>query len=201
MSALAEFKYVVRTFANKHRQGRMKNIFLFATARGGSTWLMEILASQPGMKDHDEPFNIRRANVARAGAFTTWASVMPDTGDPDRIVDYLNDIASGRYAFMNPAPFRPHYRFFTDRIVFKIHELEHMMGTVAERCNGQIVYLLRHPIPTSQSRYQFPRLELFLSSDYYLGSSATPERGRRSSGWGAAAATSSGVSSPGASRT
>jgi hypothetical protein len=167
VSVKDELKYLVRSFCNVHRQGANPNIFLFATARGGSTWLMEILASQPGIKYYDEPFNIRRAVVARAGVFTTWDSVMPDTGDPERIVAYLNDIANGRYPFMNPPPFRPHYRFFTNRIVFKVHELEHMMGVVAERCRGQIVYLLRHPIPTTLSRHQFPRLDAFLASSYY----------------------------------
>jgi hypothetical protein len=160
-------KYVVKAVSNLHRQGDRPNIFLFATARGGSTWVMEILASQPGMKYYDEPFNIRRDNVARVGLFTKWEDLMADTDDPDRVVKFLNDLAAGEYPFMNPPPFRPHHRLLTDRIVFKIHEMEHLIGRIARECNGQVVYLLRHPISTTLSRAVFPRLDLFLASKYY----------------------------------
>jgi hypothetical protein len=68
---------------------------------------------------------------------------------------------------MNPPPFRPHHRLLTDRIVFKIHEMEHLIGRIARECNGQVVYLLRHPISTTLSRAVFPRLDLFLASKYY----------------------------------
>jgi len=162
-------KYALKSLGNIHSQGPEKNIFLFATARGGSTWVMEIIASQPGMKYSDEPFNIRRDDVGRTGLFPDWESVMPDTGDPERIVGYLNALAHGRYRYMNPRPFRRNHRLLTDRIVFKIHELEHLVGFIAERWHGSILYLLRHPIPTTLSRRVFPRLDLFLRSDYYAG--------------------------------
>ncbi len=167
MSLTVDLKHALRSFSNIHRQGEQRNIMLFATARGGSTWVMELLASQPGVKFYDEPFNIRRENVARTGLFPDWASVMPDTNDVERIVTYLKDLERGKYGPLNPPPFRPYHRFFTNRIVFKIHELEHMIGTIAARCNAQVLYLLRHPIPTTLSRKVFPRLDLFLESAYY----------------------------------
>lgn len=160
-------KYALKAISNFHRQGPLPNVFLFATARGGSTWVMEILASQPGMKFYDEPLNIRRENVARTGLFPDWESLMPDTGDADRIVRYLKGLGDGEYPFMNPPPFRQQHRLRTNRIVFKIHEVEHLMGRIARECNGQILLLLRHPIPTTLSRTVFPRLHLFLASRYY----------------------------------
>ena len=45
----------VKRLANVHRQGEKPNIFLFSTARSGSTWVVEMLATQPGMKLIDEP--------------------------------------------------------------------------------------------------------------------------------------------------
>jgi hypothetical protein len=161
------FKYAVKAVSNIHRQGPEQNILLFATARGGSTWVMEIIASQPGMKYYDEPFNIRRDNVQRTGLFPDWESIMPDSGDADVIVRYLNDLAAGKYRYMNPPPMRRNHRWLTNRIVFKIHELEHLIGTIAKRCNGTVLYLLRHPVPTTMSRRTFPRLDLFLRSQYY----------------------------------
>lgn len=165
-------KNAVKAWSNVHRQGAAPNIVLFATARGGSTWVMEILASQPGMKFYDEPFNIRRDNVMQTGLFPNWESLMPDTGDADAAVAYLNGLVSGAYGFMNPPPFRPHHRLFTNRVVFKIHAMEHLIGRFERECRAQIVHLLRHPIPTTLSRTALPRLELFLSSrfhDEFLG--------------------------------
>jgi hypothetical protein len=167
MSFTDTAKYALKAVSNRHRQGALPNVFLFATARGGSTWVMEILASQPGMKYYDEPFNIRRDNVARTELFPNWESLMPDTSDSDVIIKYLNGLTAGEYPHMNPPPFRPNHRLMTDRIVFKIHELEHLIGRIARECNGQVVFLLRHPIPTTLSRTALPRLHLFLSSRYY----------------------------------
>jgi len=169
VSLKVDLKLALRAISNIHRQGDQRNILLFATARGGSTWVMEILASQPGMKFYDEPFNIRRENVVRTRLFPDWTSLMPDANDVERIVTYLKDLERGRYGPLNPPPFRPYHRFFTNRIVFKIHELEHLIGTLAVRCNAQVLYLLRHPIPTTLSRRVFPRLDLFLESPYYRG--------------------------------
>jgi len=160
-------KWILKSVSNVHRQGPLPNIFLFATPRGGSTWVMEILASQPGVKYYDEPFNIRRANVIRTGLFPTWDTLMPEGGDGTAVVEYLNGLAAGAYPHMNPPPFRPHHRLLTNRIVFKIHELEHLIGRIARECRGQVVYLLRHPIPTTLSRQVLPRLDLFLASPYY----------------------------------
>ena len=92
---------------------------------------------------------------------------MPDTGDSELVIRFLNDLAAGSYRHMNPPPFRPHHRFLTNRVVFKLHELEHLIGRIATECRGQVVYLLRHPIPTTLSRHVFPRLESFLASRYY----------------------------------
>jgi len=160
-------RLLVKACANIHRRGPLPDIFLFATPRSGSTWLMEIIASQPGIKYYDEPLNPRRENVAYGGLFPDYTTLMPDTGDPERIITYLRELQTGRHRYMNPPPFRRNHRFFTNRIVFKIHEIEHLMDRVAHDCGGQLVYLLRHPIANSISRTVQPRLDLFLDSPYY----------------------------------
>lgn len=157
----------IKTISNIHLQGNKKNIFLFATPRGGSTWVMEILASQPGMKYYDEPFSVRRDNVIKDGRFTCWEDLMPDAMRDADIINYINELNHNKVGLMNPPPFRKHHRFFTNRIVFKIHELEHLINEVKDSCNGQVLYLLRHPIPISLSRNVFSRQELFLQSQYY----------------------------------
>lgn len=165
-----------KVISNVHIQGKKKNIFLFATPRGGSTWVMEILASQPGIKHFDEPFSIRRDNVLKVGRFQRWEDLMPEAGRDDDIIDYIQDLSNNNIGIMNPAPFRKHHRFLTNRIVFKIHELEHLINKIEKKCNGQVVYLLRHPIPTSLSRNMLPRLDLYLNSPIYRERYLTKEQ-------------------------
>ena len=161
------FKYLLRSLTSQHVQGPKRNILLKATARGGSTWVMEMIASQPGFRFYDEPFNIRRDNVRKAGLFHTWEELQPDACDSEKVIGFLEGLKHNQYRFMNPAPFRKFYRPVTRRIVFKLHELEHMIEEIAERCECDVLYLIRHPIPNSLSRAVLPRLESFLASDFY----------------------------------
>jgi len=168
-------KDIVRSVCSWHKQGAQPNIALFATPRGGSTWVMEILAAQPGMKFVDEPLNIRRENVQRTGVFAGWDELMPEGHCEDRIIDFLAALAMGRYGNMNTAPFQKNYRILTNRVVYKIHAAKHLANQVRDRCGCQIVYLLRHPIPNTLSRTVFPRLEHFLESPFYMDGYLTPD--------------------------
>jgi hypothetical protein len=167
MSFVENIKYSIKSFSNIHIQGKKKNIFLFATARSGSTWLMEIIASNPGIKYYDEPFNIRRPNVKKYGRFKYWSELMPDSDNKEAIFDYLYKLTNNNIKFVNPAPFRKNHSFISERIIFKIHELEHLINEIAEEFNGKVVFLIRHPIATSLSRKVFPRLEQFRKSKVY----------------------------------
>lgn len=176
MSMQTQIKFAIRAVTNVHVPGNRPDIFLFATPRGGSTWLMEILASQPGIKFFDEPLSPRRENVAHSGLFPGYESLMPETGDASKIIAFLKDLQRGRHSYMNVTPFRRNHRFFTNRCVFKIHEIEHLIQRVEDECRGQVVYLLRHPVATSISRDALPRLDLFLDSDYYKAFVSNPEK-------------------------
>ena len=177
MSAIIDnVKDAIRSLSNIHSQGDKKNIFFFATPRGGSTWVMEILLSQPGMKHYDEPFNVRRENVKKAGYFNEWSDLAPDAHNEKKIIEYLLQLSKNKIGCMNLAPFKKHYRFLTDRVVFKIHELSHMVNEIKNGCDGKILYLLRHPIPTTLSRNVFPRLNTFLNSKIFKEKYLTPEQ-------------------------
>ena len=167
MSLRIRFANAVKSIANSHRPGLAPDIFLFATPRGGSTWMMEIIASQPGLKFYDEPLSPRRENVAFSGVVPSWEALMPDTGDPARVIAFLKELQAGRHGYMNPPPFRRNHRYFTNRVVFKIHEIEHLMVEAQRALGAQVVYLLRHPIATSISRDQTPRLEQLLNCSYH----------------------------------
>ncbi len=159
--------FFLKSFSNYHTRSDKKDIFLFATPRGGSTWVMEILASQTALKYYDEPFNVRRMNVQKTKLFQSWQDIMPESNNTETIITYIQSLQNNNYKFMNPPPFRKHHRFYTNRSIFKIHEIEHLVNEIQTQCNGSIVYLLRHPIPTTLSRNVYPRLELFINSKYY----------------------------------
>ncbi len=155
--------------SNIHTQAGKKNVFLFSTPRSGSTWLMEVIASQPGFKFYDEPLNIRRENVQKTGMFKDWDALLPGTRNEEYIIDYLKGLESNRFRCMNSLPFRRNHRFLTNRIIFKIHELEDIINIVKERMGVQIVYLVRHPVATTVSRQVLPRLESFVKSEAFAG--------------------------------
>lgn len=153
--------------SNIHINGGKKNIFLFSTPRSGSTWLMELIASQPGFKYYDEPLNIRRNNVQNTNFFDNWDKLLAGSEREDIIISYLKKLEANKVKCMNPPPFRRNHSFFTTRIIFKIHEIEHLINKIRDCLNAEIIFLLRHPIATTTSRHVFPRLEYFVESEYY----------------------------------
>lgn len=161
-------KAFVRLISNIHRQGSKRNIFIFSTPRSGSTWLMELMLTQHGMKPCDEPFNIRRSEIAHALGIFDWDVLYSDEALPT-IERYINSFVRGdfRGTFRNLLPWQQHYRFFTDRIVFKIlHAGEDRIDWFLRTFNAQAVYLIRHPIPVALSREELPRLWTFINSPY-----------------------------------
>jgi len=167
MLNLPKLKYFLKSISNVHIQGNKKNIFLFATPRGGSTWLMEIIASQPGMKYFDEPLNIRRDNVKNVNIFSDWSDLMPDSAQEEKIFQHIRNLEKNKIRYMNPPPFRKNHRFFTSRIVYKIHEIEHLITEIKDELDGNILILIRHPLANTISRNVFPRLDYFINSNYY----------------------------------
>lgn len=157
---------LVKAFANRHRPGPRPNVFVVTTPRSGSTWLMELIWSQPGFKCCDEPLNLRRPAVRRATGIDSWHEMESQAGAA-KIDRYFHAICSGRLHSADALPFRSkYYRFHTDRIVFKLlHGGESRIGELAAACNARVVVLLRHPIAVSLSREVFPRLEAFRTGE------------------------------------
>ena len=54
-----------------------------------------------------------------------------------------------------------------------------MIDEFRKTAGCDIVCLIRHPIPTSLSRHQLPRLDNFLASAYYMDGVLKPEQARR----------------------
>lgn len=159
-------KSTAKQLLNVHWPSGQPNVFLFATPRGGSTWVMEIIGSQPGFKRCSEPLNLRHPIVRKHLGLSSWRELYNDSALP-AIERYFKGFVQGKLHFRDPSPLKRYYRLITRRIVLKIiHGGEQWINRFRDSCNGRIVYLLRHPIAVSLSRTQYPRIEAFLNSDY-----------------------------------
>ena len=158
-------RFVKKSF-NVHKPGKKGDVFVFAMPRGGSTWLMELISTQPQFKYINEPFNLRSHYQSTYFGFTDWKKLYQDE-NLDKVLKYIKGISSGKLTFHNPLPFRDFYRPYTTRSVFKIiHSCEDKVDNILENPKNHAIVLLRHPIAVAISRKALPRLESFIDSDF-----------------------------------
>lgn len=161
-----QIKTFIKTMTNRHRPNDSANLFLFSMPRSGSTWLMELLWSQPGFKACNEPLDLRKPHVRRSLQTEEWRDLINESATP-MLYNYFHAICSGQCHAADPSPFNPFYRAQTNRMVFKIiHGGEDRINWFRDSFNGKIVYLLRHPIAVTLSRKVQPRFAALLTSDY-----------------------------------
>lgn len=161
-------KEIIRSISNYHKQGSKPNIFYFSTPRSGSTWLMELILSQNGIKQCNEPFNIRRPEIRKVLDIHDWDTLQSETSI-NKIKNYIDLFTTGskKVAFADILPQQKYHRFVTNRIIFKIlFAGEDRINWFKETFDGKIIFSIRHPIPVSLSREVYPRLQSFITSDY-----------------------------------
>jgi hypothetical protein len=154
--------------SNVHIPGDKPDIFIFATPRSGSTFLIELLQAQPGMKIYSEIISPQIAPVRDALGISTWEEL---TTLPDRKAVFRRHFTRLRENRL-PALNRPLYwrdaRFLTRRIAYHgVWGGYDLLPWFEDELRGLIIVLLRHPIPTVQSHYVFPRLEHYLKQPDY----------------------------------
>jgi len=142
---------------NYHKPESLPNVLLFSMPRSGSTWLMELVWSQPGFKSINEPLNLKGSWLQKKSNIKGFKELYRDQTKA-KVLNYFKAIAAGKSHFLNPNPLRKYTRFLTSRVVFKvIHGGELFINDIAKETNSKIVYLLRHPIAVALSRKQVPR--------------------------------------------
>ncbi len=149
--------------SNFHVQGSKPNIFIFATPRSGSTFLMELLATQPGMKIFNEPLSVRQEAVCHELKLQTWEDQTTTENRVEIFERYFERLQRNKIPELNIPFYRRSNHIFTNRIVFKIiHGGEDMIKWFQTTFDADIVILVRHPIPTTLSHRHFPRLPYLL---------------------------------------
>lgn len=161
-------RYLKGTVSNFHRPGPRPDIFIFATPRSGSTFLLELLHAQPRMKLYNEPISANRSACRRELGVRNWDELTIVPNREERFERYFNRLRRNEVKELNPPLYRRYARLLTNRIVFKvINGAEDMVGWFATTYDAKIVILIRHPIPTALSHQKQPRLHRMLQQPQF----------------------------------
>jgi hypothetical protein len=147
-------KEAIVKVSNIHRRGNKKDIFVFSGRRSGSTWLMDILYSQPKMKFCAEPLYLKRWNRHKTKLPRRENSKFIDLTKKEEIIlkSYFNAILNGSIQVSPPWNIREKgYSFFTNRYVIKICNGLSLINWFEENFDVYIVYSVRHPISNALS--------------------------------------------------
>lgn len=146
------------TRCNIHRQGSLGDIFLISAPRSGSTWLMEIIAAEPGVKFVNEPFTPKFVKKARLPTglegklpLNKWKVLVVPPGADIQFRAHL--LENGATRIRGPYHiFGRNFDFLTNRRVLKDVDTTSICEWIDDQDLGfKIVYLIRHPIPTALS--------------------------------------------------
>jgi hypothetical protein len=150
----SSLKNLIRPAATRlttaHRPGDLPDIAVLSSPRSGSTWLMEIIATQPKMKFINEPDHkelLEHYHALRVAPRHLWLSLTPRERQ-DLALYLLDDRRSGLFG---PAdPFAANHSWRTNRRVMKLIRMTPLVEWLTS-LGFATVYLLRHPIPQAQS--------------------------------------------------
>lgn len=142
-------------FANRHRQGSRPNIAIFGSRRSGSTLLMQVIASNRGLKSVDQP-----CSVFSASAHQVRQLPIRDCGQMHHLNEqekeilraYFTAIVAGDLHVNEPWRFWARdFWWRSDRIVFKLTDAHGAATWLTETFGWQPVILLRHPLSQALS--------------------------------------------------
>lgn len=160
----SQLKQFAKVIGSVQLPTRGDNVFIFATPRSGSTWLMELILSQPGFRACEQPLDLRNPYVRRHLGISNWVDLYQRDADP-LLQLYFQKICDGRIRGL--VTLGPHHRFVSRRLVFKIQNgWQERIAWMRDTFGGRIVFLIRHPVAVTVSRTQLPRLQAFRKSDY-----------------------------------
>ena len=161
----------------RHRPGDKRNICLFCTRRGGSTWLMETIAANRGILPLNQPIEIVTPNLTpyqfrRLPKFDGGMVIHPDEEQEQALRAYVDDLMAGRIRVNAPVAFwRKGFRFRTDRLLLKITGGKPMMDWFDTNYDVDTVFLVRHPVPQSLSciRNGWPTTtKIYLRNEWFV---------------------------------
>jgi len=160
---------------NIHRENGKQDICIFSSRRSGSTLLMQMIYSQPGVNYVDQPMDPWRYNPYNKinRDIYKYKKFFMDKIHLNRLKKFFNDVVfKGKLkGFSQWNYFDNNYKFISDRLVIKILNALPLIDWFEENFNIKIIYLVRHPIPTSLSIIQRNwgnEAKSFLQNPYFI---------------------------------
>ena len=129
------------------------NVLIFSSRRSGSTWLSELLATQPRTKRILEPYDtslnhphyLHSLPKSRDGFFFDLSR-----REEEQIFRFYEDMASCRKLLRTQWKlWKPDHHFLYDRMVFKFFYVKDYIAEFHRRYDVRVLYLIRHPVPTA----------------------------------------------------
>ena len=166
-------KRTIGRFFNIHRAVGKKDIFLFSSRRSGSTWLLEIINAERGVKYSDQPpdwdSNDRRLDTMNVNRYNI---VCPNDEDKMKLKSYFQDLLKDKIQVNPPWNILDrNYDFFTNRYILKMTDTHTLIKWFEVNFDSQIVYLIRHPIAVALSIMKLGwghTLDVFLNNDRFV---------------------------------
>lgn len=140
-----------------HEQGDRPNVLLFATRRGGSTFAMEMIGANRGVRTLDQPLELvgefpTAAQSADVPMFRQGQMTSLDPWTEERLGHAVQRMLDGRSVANAPTRvWRSDVERRSNRLVLKITDAKPIIEWFDDRFDCQIVYFTRHPIPQSIS--------------------------------------------------
>jgi len=157
---------------NTHRKGNNGDIFLFTSARSGSTWFAEILSSQSDIVYVDEPLNWKRFISNKIPIPPSYEFIYSSPNRKEVLKKYFEDIFENRITLHFPlALWKDTYSISPTRYAFKLINGKELINWFEEIFDIKVVYLIRHPIATSLSRINWGWMDINKRFEYLLNSS------------------------------
>ena len=141
----------------RHRPGPKRNIALFATRRGGSTWCMELIAANRGVRPMNQPLETLSPNLTLSQAlelprFPLGQVTSLDDRQAAALERFVGRLLDGTLVVNAPTKFwRPEFRVTSDRVLLKITDAKAVIGWFDDRFDLDVVYVTRHPVAQSLS--------------------------------------------------
>lgn len=155
---------VKRLFCRPSAVDVSKGVIVFASPRGGSTWIAETIFASGDYLMASEPLNVRRELLRAELGLDNHYQLHGDEGW-ESIHPYYRRLLSAEIPEFLPLPFRRFYRYNIRRVVVKQNQGGgDLLGRIEDTFGCRIVHCLRHPIAVAISREVFPLLPGFSRS-------------------------------------
>jgi len=140
---------------SKRKTNHDKDILVLATRRGGSTMLMEIIYSQPGISFVAQPTDLWRYHPLKTSLpetpFVRFISL--NEAEEKMMYDFFQSVVfAGKLRGHMPWRFwEREFSFFYNRLVVKVLNAKALIEWFSRNFDVHIVYLVRHPLAVASS--------------------------------------------------